>query len=379
MSTTFFGSILSLVFLGVAPAVAAQADSANTSGPPLAINGARNVMPEVIDRYHARFGRARPVIAIIADNDGTELADFVVPYGILSASGVAEVVTVSTRIGDVIMRPALKLRAEVTMDGFDREFEQGADYVIVPAIFDSNDPALLAWITDQARKGSTIVSICNGAEVVANTGLMDGHRATAHWASEADRMTDFPAVHWERNIRYVADGKIISSAGISAAIPTSLALVEAIAGYLRAASVAQELGVAEWSSRHDSDAFQLLDGEVDESMHSKVSEFTFALPIGAGIDELAMALTADAYSHSGLGTAVSLAMDDGAVTTRHGLTVIPDRTIATIAANDVVLNALSPEPSLGALDRALNAIAMTYGMAPALKAARTMEYHGFPN
>ena len=219
------------------------------------LTDAKDAPLQAIDPYVARFGRTRPVVAVIAGNSGTELTDFVIPFGVLSASGAAEVVAVSTGPGPVTMKPALRLQMQATIQEFDGRYPDGADYVIVPAILDESDPVLLGWIKAQAARQGTVASICLGAQVVANTGLMDGRRATSWWGTEGKRMTRFPDVRWEKNIRYVADGRIVSSAGISASLPASLALVAAIAGQGRAAALAQEIGVTDWSSRHDSDAF----------------------------------------------------------------------------------------------------------------------------
>ena len=70
-------------------------------------------------------------------------------------------------------------------------------------------------------------------------------------------MKNYPDTRWLKNIRYVADGKVVTSAGITAAMPTAVALVEAIGGPQRAAAVAARLGLAYWGTRHDSDAFRL--------------------------------------------------------------------------------------------------------------------------
>src|SRR4051812_27633074 len=73
---------------------------------------------ERIEPYRARFGRARPVIAVIGENDGTELTDFVVPYGILAQSGAAEVVSVGIHPGVLTMRPALHIQPQATAAQF---------------------------------------------------------------------------------------------------------------------------------------------------------------------------------------------------------------------------------------------------------------------
>ncbi|RYF03495.1 MAG: transcriptional regulator, partial [Oxalobacteraceae bacterium] len=169
---------------------------------------------ERIAPYHARFGRTRPIIAVVGEISGTELTDYVVPYGILRRAEISEVLSVATRSGPMTMRPALHLQPQASIDEFDARHPEGADYVVVPAVSRRDDPVLLAWIREQARKGGTLVSICDGALVVANSGAMDGHRATAHWATAELRRKAYPKVRWIDNRRYVADGTIVSSAGI---------------------------------------------------------------------------------------------------------------------------------------------------------------------
>jgi transcriptional regulator GlxA family with amidase domain len=85
----------------------------------------------------------------------------------------------------------------------------------------------LPGFTARAEKGATTVSICNGSLVLANDCLTDGHQATGRWSKHGLRVAKFPDTHWLKNTRYVADGKIVSSAGITAALPFSIALVEA--------------------------------------------------------------------------------------------------------------------------------------------------------
>jgi transcriptional regulator GlxA family with amidase domain len=173
----------------------------------------------------------------------------------LARADVADVLTVGTRPRDIVMRPALRVRPDLNAAEFDRRFPAGADYVIVPAVAKSGDPILLAWIAAQARKGGTIVSICDGALAVANAGLLKGHRATAHWTTRDLRRKTYPQMHWVENTRYVADGRLVSSAGISAAIPTSLALIEAIAGHAKAVEVAQQVATPDWSPKNNSEVF----------------------------------------------------------------------------------------------------------------------------
>jgi putative intracellular protease/amidase len=332
--------------------------------------------PSVIAPYQARFGRQRPIVAVVGQNDGTEVVDFMIPYGILSHANAAEVLAVATEPGPLKLRPALQVQPHATTAQFDERFPDGADYVIVPAVVKTDDPALLAWITAQAGKGSTIVSICDGALVVAKAGLFKGHRATGHWATQAQRERDFPDTQWLKNIRYVADGKRISSAGVSAAIPTSLALVEAIAGHERAVQVAHELGANDWSARHDSEHFHVGAGLYLTGARNMLfsSRHDIGLPVAEGADDIALALAVDAFSRTHRVHAYSVADSMNAIRTRHGLTLLPDRKVDSIDTLDRMLPPFDGTPSLQALDKSLEDIGARYGKSTAELVVMELEY-----
>ena len=247
----------------------------------------------------------------------------------------------------------------------------------MPAVADAADPVLLAWLVAQADKGATIVSICDGALPVARAGLLKGHRATGHWATQSQREHDFPDTTWLRNTRYVADGKRISSAGISAAIPLSLALVEAIDGRERAAALAQRLGVDDWSASHDSLRFKQDAGMIFTAAINKIfsSRQTIGIELHPGMDDIALALAADAFSRTYRSRVQTVAPGGEAVITRAGLTVLADRGSATAASTaavvDVMLDAL---PATDALAHILARIGTMYGRSTAKLVADQLEY-----
>ena len=332
--------------------------------------------------YQNRFDRARPVVAVVAENHGTELTDFVIPYGVIARSGAAELLSVSTQAGPVRMLPALRINAQATIEQFDDRFPDGADYLIVPAVAKASDPALLAWVAAQGAKGATVVSICDGALVVANSGLFKGRRATGHWATEDYRKQRHPDTQWISNVRYVADGKVVSSAGVSAAMPTALALVEAIAGSARAGEVARQVGAADWGTAHDSDIFKprlgvnlgaYITGYTNQWFH-RVDQL--GIPVAAGVDEIALAYTADAWSRSKRSQVYAVAADTPSLSTLHGLTLLPDG--AAVAGLEMLPAPPADTPPGAALDLSLEAIAKRYGAATARLVALEFEYAPAP-
>lgn len=315
---------------------------------------------------------APPVVAVVAHNDGTETTDFLVPFNVLSRSGVAEVVAVSLREGPVELHPGLVIETGETLAGFDRRHPGGASFVIVPAMMEPEAPALLAWLRAQAEKGAKLVSICDGAYVLAHAGVLDGHEATAHWFSRDSLAEQFPKVRWVRDRRWVDGGTVMSTTGVSASIPVSLALIERIGGRERAFAVAASLGVGDWSPAHDSAAFSLSAGHAWTAVRNGALVWTHervGIPVADGVDEASLALVADALARTWRSTAVALGRAPSA-TTRYGLRVATsqdavDRTLALPPADS---------PRGAYLDFALADIEVHYGGATADFVALQLEY-----
>ena len=88
------------------------------------------------------------------------------------------------------------------------------------------DGALVHWVRGAAARSRRVVTVCSGALLAAEAGLLDGRRATTHWARAAQLATDYPAVEVDADPIYLRDGNVWSSAGVTAGIDLALALVE---------------------------------------------------------------------------------------------------------------------------------------------------------
>jgi transcriptional regulator GlxA family with amidase domain len=103
------------------------------------------------------------------------------------------------------------------------------------------DSDYIRWIADAAERSRRVASICTGAFLVAAAGLLDGKRAVTHW-NFCDRLArEFPKVNVLPNPIFLRDGSIYTSAGITAGIDLSLALVEEDHGHQTALTVARQL------------------------------------------------------------------------------------------------------------------------------------------
>lgn len=105
------------------------------------------------------------------------------------------------------------------------------------------DAELLATTRTVAARATRVASVCTGAFVLAELGLLDGRRATTHWRHADALARRHPRVRVEPDAIHVRDGRFITSAGISAGIDLTLALVEADHGADAARRIARELVV----------------------------------------------------------------------------------------------------------------------------------------
>ena len=121
------------------------------------------------------------------------------------------------------------------------------DLVIVPGMkyraTQRVDRAVLRWLKMSAATGAQIASICTGAFILGDAGLLDGRRCTTHWSRTRELRQRFPNARVVDNRLFVSDGAITTSAGIASGIDMALALVERSWGPLTAAAVAREMVV----------------------------------------------------------------------------------------------------------------------------------------
>ena len=106
-----------------------------------------------------------------------------------------------------------------------------------------HEAALIRWIARRAERARRVCSVCTGAFLLAEAGLLDGRRAVTHWGSCDALAERYPRVTVERDPIFLRDGKVWTSAGVTAGIDLALALVEEDLGRAMALRVARHLAV----------------------------------------------------------------------------------------------------------------------------------------
>src|SRR6516162_8606560 len=121
------------------------------------------------------------------------------------------------------------------------------DTLIIPGGRSMRDPAINAkladWISRSVREIRRVATVCTGAYGLAATGLLNGRRATTHWMFCRDLAARYPKIKVDANALYIRQGKFYTSAGVTAGIDLSLALIEEDFGPQVALAVARELVV----------------------------------------------------------------------------------------------------------------------------------------
>ena len=320
--------------------------------------------------------RQRPLIAIIGINDATETTDYLMPYGILKRADVADVVTLATAPGPVTLFPTLKVEPQATVAEFDAQHPDGADYVIVPAMSRDDDPAALQWIRNQSGKGAIVIGVCAGAKVVGAAGLLHGKRATTHWYSIKELCGRDPTMRYVRDRRLVVDDHVTTTTGITASMPMSLTLIEAIAGRDKARAVGRDIGLVDWDARHQSDEFRFTRPFALTAIRNTAAFWAherLGIELKPGMDEVSLALVTDAWSRTYRSQAVTFARAAGAQQSRNGLRILPDE-VATNWPAAQLLPAIDNAKPAEALDSALGGIAARYGTRTTDFVAMQLEY-----
>jgi transcriptional regulator GlxA family with amidase domain len=199
----------------------------------------------------AALARQRPLRVDILLFPEVEILDFAGPYEVFSvASRVTrrdrllphaafEVRTVAASASALTARHGLRLIPDASFAD-----ELPCDVLIVPGGVVTQplqDRATLNWIGATAVRAQVIASVCTGAFVLAEAGLLEGQMVTTHWEDIADLQRQYPHLKVVEDVPYVDLGRRITSAGISAGIGMSLHLIARILGDEVAQATARQM------------------------------------------------------------------------------------------------------------------------------------------
>jgi len=188
-----------------------------------------------------------PTVGILIFDD-VEVLDFCGPFEVFSvARPVGEhsdehklftVVTIAGEDRIITCRGGLLVKPHATIEN-----HLPLDILVIPGgqgtRRERHNQRLLDWIAAQDQCTNLTTSVCTGAFLLAESGLLNNHRATTHWNSVEWMRSTYPMIEILADVRVVDEGHIITSAGISAGIDMSLRVVPRLYG----------MDVAAWTAR----------------------------------------------------------------------------------------------------------------------------------
>lgn len=175
-------------------------------------------------------------VGILLFNE-VEVLDFAGPFEVFSATDAKEnepkpfeVMTI-TQDGDRIRTTG----GLTVLPGYSFQTCPKLDILIIPGgigarTVEAFNHVLLDWVRQKAQETTCLATVCTGAFILAELGMLDGKKATTHWASIDRLRQTYPHITVLENVKFVDEGHILTAAGISAGLELSFHLVEKILG-----------------------------------------------------------------------------------------------------------------------------------------------------
>jgi putative intracellular protease/amidase len=293
---------------------------------------------------------------IIAANNGTEGSDFLAPYEVLSRSGAFNLYAVAPERQITHLFPGSSLVRGVdfvphySFAEYDRTIGSDPDLIVIPYLPYEQAPeyqTIMAWIRSHAGPQTILLSICAGAKNLADTGLLAGRSATTHHYTFPVIAKTHPDVKLVRGVRYVEDGNLISSAGVTAGVDASLFVLQRMLGREVALDVAQQIDYPYTRFLDDPTYVPPVAGlGLGASAPPLTNMFLSGYHVGSsqlgvtlypGMSELALASVVDTYPHQGALTVNTVAPERAVVLSRHGLALVPRWSFADAPTFDRII------------------------------------------
>lgn len=192
--------------------------------------------------FKNRLKAKKPTVCFYLQ-DGVEVLDFAGPMEVFIAAGF-NVFTVSKSYDIIHSQTILFVTPNYTIKDAPE-----ADIVVVfggktkPTV---DDPEVMAWLQSRRPKTQYFMSVCTGAFILGKAGILDGMTATTYHLAIDDLAKACPKTKVLPNTRFVDNGNVITTAGISAGIDGALHLVEKLRGRTYAEGVAQTIEYDKW-------------------------------------------------------------------------------------------------------------------------------------
>ncbi|MEW9700032.1 DJ-1/PfpI family protein [Paenibacillus sp. SI8] len=299
----------------------------------------------------------KPTVAVLLANEVTEVFDFLVPYEIFAMTEAYNVVAVAPDRNVKSLTGGLDVVPHHSFAEMDQILGKSPDIIVIPymPILDEKKyQPVREWIKKNSGSKTTLITICNGAENLAETGLLNGKSAATHWGDIGRLEKKYPQTHWERDHRYVADGNVVSSAGLTSGIDAVLFVISEQLGEAMAANVAKQLNYPSYGFVQNPYMTPYYAGlsDIDYVVNNAFqwNKKKAGVLLYNGVDEAALASVFDTYSASGTTNTITVSSADKPIMSKYRLNLIARYQIAHAPGLDKMIVAGTEAQSLAAGD-----------------------------
>ncbi|MBV9169225.1 MAG: DJ-1/PfpI family protein [Chloroflexi bacterium] len=195
----------------------------------------------------------KKIAVVLSSAHGSEITDTLPPFEILADSGAFNVYSVAPErtvlplISGSNKDTSLDFIPNFSYADYESQIGRDPDLIVIPwmpGYTPERDAEVLDWIRGHVGSNTTVLSICIGGTILADTGLLHGHTATDNVGAMPDVMARYPDVTWVANVRWYDDGNMVESTTLTSGIDATLHVVDRFAGRATALDVAHQIGYA---------------------------------------------------------------------------------------------------------------------------------------
>ncbi len=270
--------------------------------------------------YSLSPAQKRKTVVILADESGTEITDLLIPFNILSFTENFHIEILSQRGMPVSVWKGIFLIPHGSME----TSKTIPDVIVLPANFHPEDLKIKEYIKKHSDK--QFLSICEGARLIGESEAFRDYSMTSHASALSEFEGKYKSIHWKKDVKYMRDRNLISSAGVASSVEGSLALIETLLGREAVLSALKKIKYPhEWIKlNHSSNAIGLSDGlQIMKKVFFGASP-KIGMELYEGIDELMLAAYLDTFNRTFPGRIESFGHK---IKSKYGLILYPTNTL----------------------------------------------------
>jgi len=278
---------------------------------------------------------------IIASNSGTQLSELLGPLEVLSKLKEFEVTVAAPKVELSSSTAGLQFYPMVSLEKAPK-----ADLLIIPSVLDPENPSIQKYIKENFETAKAILTLSEGIRVLGSASLIGNKQVTTHSFSINASIEQFPGAHFQKNKRFVIDGKLASAAGVYSSAWSTIKTVLAFRQHWPSITwettdrLREKLGVKE-----------LKDDRMVASNQLSISEYFLILLesgfnwskknvgviLSNGVSEISLASALEIYPRSFAARVVTFANQRMPIQTESGLWVVPNISTTDLPSLDVIV------------------------------------------